>query len=81
MNLPPPSDDPRPLALNHIHLTAEDPDAEIAFLTDALGFRKDPNLPGFVWRELDLSGPCHGPAGKAAHRAHRTGDMASSYRP
>lgn len=41
--------DPRPRALNHIHITAEDPDAEIAFLVDALGFRRDPSLPSFVW--------------------------------
>ncbi len=44
-----PSSDPRPRALNHIHLTAEDPDAEIAFLVEALGFRRDPSLPSFVW--------------------------------
>ena len=38
-----------PRALNHLHLTAEDPDGEIAFLCDVLGFRRDPNLPSFVW--------------------------------
>ena len=41
--------DPRPRALNHIHLTAEDPEAEMAFLVDTFGFRRDPSLPGFVW--------------------------------
>jgi catechol 2,3-dioxygenase-like lactoylglutathione lyase family enzyme len=41
--------DPRPLALNHIHITAQDPDLEIRFLVEHLGFRKDPNLPGFLW--------------------------------
>ena len=41
--------DPRPRALNHIHLTAEDPDGEIAFLVDVLGFRRDPSLSSFVW--------------------------------
>src|SRR6185503_3365154 len=41
--------DPRPRALNHIHLTAEDPEAEIAFLVDVLGFRRDPSLPSFLW--------------------------------
>ena len=39
----------RPAALNHVHLTAEDPASEIAFLCDALGFRRDPSLPGFLW--------------------------------
>jgi len=43
------SPDPRPRALNHIHLTAEDPDGEIAFLVETLGFRRDPSLPSFVW--------------------------------
>ncbi len=42
-------DVPRPVALNHIHLTAEDPEAEVAFLCDVLGFKRDPSLPGFVW--------------------------------
>ena len=42
-------DAPRPVALNHIHLTAEDPEAEIRFLCDVLGFKRDPSLPGFVW--------------------------------
>jgi catechol 2,3-dioxygenase-like lactoylglutathione lyase family enzyme len=42
-------DVPRPVALNHIHLTAEDPEAEIRFLCDVLGFQRDPSLPGFVW--------------------------------
>lgn len=41
--------DPKPRALNHIHLTAEDPEAALAFYVDALGFRRDPNHPGFVW--------------------------------
>ena len=41
--------DVRPVALNHIHLTAERPEEEIRFLCDVLGFRRDPNLPGFVW--------------------------------
>ncbi len=41
--------DPRPRALNHIHITAEDPEAEIAFLTEALGFRRDPAQPSFLW--------------------------------
>ncbi len=41
--------DARPVALNHIHLTAENPDTEIRFLCDVLGFRRDPSLPGFVW--------------------------------
>jgi catechol 2,3-dioxygenase-like lactoylglutathione lyase family enzyme len=44
-----PGPDPRPRALNHIHLTAEDPDSEIAFLVDVMGFRRDPLLPSFVW--------------------------------
>jgi catechol 2,3-dioxygenase-like lactoylglutathione lyase family enzyme len=38
-----------PTALNHVHLIAEDPEAEIRFLCGALGFRKDPSHPGFVW--------------------------------
>lgn len=38
-----------PAALNHVHLIAEDPDAEIRFLCSALGFRRDPSHPGFVW--------------------------------
>ncbi len=38
-----------PKALNHIHLTAEDPEGEISFLVDVLGFRRDPSLPSFVW--------------------------------
>ena len=38
-----------PKALNHVHLTAEDPDAEIRFLVEALGFRRDPSHAGFVW--------------------------------
>jgi len=38
-----------PVALNHIHLTAEDPEAEMRFLVDVLGFKRDPSLPGFVW--------------------------------
>ena len=41
--------DPRPKALNHIHLTAEDPAAELAFLADVLGFRRDASAPGFAW--------------------------------
>lgn len=41
--------DPWPVALNHIHLTADDPEAEIAFYTEHLGFRRDPSLPGFLW--------------------------------
>jgi len=41
--------DHRPVALNHIHLTAENPIAEIDFLCDVLGFKRDPSLPGFVW--------------------------------
>src|SRR6185295_6332154 len=41
--------DPRPRALNHIHLTAEDPEGEITFLVDTLGFRRDPSLPSFIW--------------------------------
>jgi len=40
---------PLPRALNHIHLTAEDPEAEMGFLVEALGFKRDPTLPGFVW--------------------------------
>ena len=40
---------PLPVALNHIHLTAEDPEAEMRFLVEALGFKRDPSLPGFVW--------------------------------
>jgi len=40
---------PLPAALNHIHLTAEDPDAEVAFLSEVLGFRPDPSNPGFLW--------------------------------
>ena len=40
---------PRPVALNHIHLTAEDPEAELAFLCDVLGFKRDLSLPGFAW--------------------------------
>ncbi len=39
----------RPRALNHLHLTAENPEEEMAFLEEVLGFRRDPNLPGFVW--------------------------------
>lgn len=38
-----------PSALNHVHLIVEDPEAEIGFLCGALGFRKDPSIPGFVW--------------------------------
>lgn len=41
--------DPRPRALNHIHITAEDPEGEIAFLVDVLGFRRDPSLSTFLW--------------------------------
>jgi len=41
--------DAAPPALNHVHLIVEDPDAEIRFLCGALGFRKDPSHPGFVW--------------------------------
>lgn len=41
--------DPRPRALNHIHLTAEDPEGEIAFLVEVLGFRRDPSLASFLW--------------------------------
>ena len=44
-----PGPDPRPRALNHIHLTADDPESEIAFLVDVLGFRRDPSLSSFVW--------------------------------
>ncbi len=40
---------PRPVVLNHIHLTAEDPDQELRFLVEVLGFRKDPTHPGFAW--------------------------------
>jgi catechol 2,3-dioxygenase-like lactoylglutathione lyase family enzyme len=38
-----------PTALNHVHLIAKDPEAEIRFLTGALGFKKDPSHRGFVW--------------------------------
>lgn len=38
-----------PTALNHVHLTAEDPERELRFLQDVLGFRKDASHPGFVW--------------------------------
>jgi catechol-2,3-dioxygenase len=38
-----------PLALNHIHLTAEEPESEMGFLVETLGFKRDPTLPGFVW--------------------------------
>lgn len=38
-----------PKSLNHVHLVAEDPDAEIRFLVTALGARRDPSHPGFVW--------------------------------
>lgn len=41
--------DPRPRALNHLHLTAEDPEGEIAFLVEVLGFRRDPSLSTFLW--------------------------------
>lgn len=41
--------DPTPVALNHLHLTAEDPDAVIRFYSELLGFRRDPSLPGFMW--------------------------------
>ena len=44
-----PPADALPAALNHVHLIAEDPDAEIRFLCDVLGFRRDPSHPGFVW--------------------------------
>lgn len=44
-----PSADAVPSALNHVHLIVEDPDAEIRFLVGALGFRRDPTHPGFVW--------------------------------
>jgi catechol 2,3-dioxygenase-like lactoylglutathione lyase family enzyme len=40
---------PLPAALNHIHLTAEDPETELAFLSDVLGFRRDSSNPGFLW--------------------------------
>ena len=40
---------PLPVALNHIHLTAENPEAELAFLSEVLGFRRDASNPGFVW--------------------------------
>lgn len=38
-----------PTALNHLHLTVDDPEAEIRFLTQALGFKRDPSHPSFVW--------------------------------
>lgn len=38
-----------PRALNHVHLTAEEPETELRFLQDVLGFRKDTSHPGFVW--------------------------------
>jgi catechol 2,3-dioxygenase-like lactoylglutathione lyase family enzyme len=38
-----------PTALNHVHLIALDPAAEIRFLTEALGFKRDPSHRGFVW--------------------------------
>ena len=41
--------DPVPTALNHVHLVAEDPDSEIRFLVGALGFKRDPTHPGFLW--------------------------------
>ena len=48
------ADDPQladavPTALNHVHLIVEDPEAEIRFLCSALGFKRDPSHPGFVW--------------------------------
>ncbi|MCG3135011.1 MAG: hypothetical protein HMLKMBBP_02504 [Planctomycetes bacterium] len=44
-----PSQNVRPVALNHVHLTAEDPEAEIAFLCNVLGFRRDKSHRSFVW--------------------------------
>lgn len=38
-----------PTALNHVHLITDDPDEEIRFLCGALGFKRDPSHPGFVW--------------------------------
>jgi catechol 2,3-dioxygenase-like lactoylglutathione lyase family enzyme len=38
-----------PRAVNHVHLIAEDPDAEIRFLCGAFGARRDPANPSFVW--------------------------------
>jgi len=49
MNAPSSPSDPRPKALHHIHLTAEDAEGEIAFLVEMLGFRRDPSLPSFLW--------------------------------
>ena len=40
---------PKPVALNHIHLTSEEPETHMAFYVEMLGFRQDPNLPGFIW--------------------------------
>lgn len=44
-----PPADALPTALNHVHLITDDPDAEIRFLCGALGFKRDPSHPGFVW--------------------------------
>ena len=41
--------DPRPSALNHLHITADDPESELAFYSDVLGFRRDPANPMFIW--------------------------------
>lgn len=38
-----------PTALNHVHLSVDDPEAEIRFLTQVLGFKRDPSHPSFVW--------------------------------
>lgn len=40
---------PLPTALNHVHITAEDPETELRFLSEVLGFRRDVSNPGFVW--------------------------------
>jgi catechol 2,3-dioxygenase-like lactoylglutathione lyase family enzyme len=45
----PPLEVVAPATLNHVHLTAEDPEAEIRFLVEALGCRRDPTHPGMVW--------------------------------
>lgn len=45
----PPTPPVLPVALNHVHLTAEDPERELRFFTDVLGFRRDPSHRAFIW--------------------------------